>query len=726
MPRSEKQPGAAGKRPLSKPAELLCHFGLWFGLLFATPVFVATHNTDDLVFSVPTFALWAGAACLLATGLSWGAAAMSGGNARWWVSRAFLTAALILAVQGNFVHGLFDYGAFNGERVDYSDYGWKYWSEFFLWLAAWPLGLWLLTRVQTVPAWLAAIPLLSFALLVFPAFFAHGETPSQAADTENIDPAVFEFSSTDNLIHLLPDGFQGDVVRQVFEERPELAAKFRGFTLFTNHVSTNQGTAPVLYTMLTGEAFDLQRGWTYPVVGPHLRKNSYAVELSKAGYRLDYVPISGFICPEMARTCIARPFNDMKARGIYRHRSEDVQYSIRLIGDLSLFRLTPMYLKERIHNDGRWFLADTTMDGSSPWPDPVIREWTENLRVSDEAPVYKWHHFVGTHVPAQWDESCRLLDKPAVDRTAYLGQAGCVLAGIGKLLDRLDEAGIYDQTAMIISGDHGHNVAADDAVGIPLNRELTPGLHGQGRPALLVKQKGSREALAISDRPTSVMDVHASALELAGLQAPGPSVFNQGGERQEPRHFRVYRAPDFYTGKPIPYIEFSVGPDAKNAAGWAVSDIQTHEKPPPAYDPVNRPNGKDFIYGADLRKSPGNNSSSWVTGRQLAFLVGVPDTTRDRYLELSLHIPDWVGEQSFRAEINGRNGWRSPVLSAADGEWQTVRLPFPASAQHPDRNFVSLVFERLERSPEREPEYASARIRSIRTVEAAQPFATHQ
>ena len=27
---------------------LLCHFAFWFGLLFATPVFLALHNVADL------------------------------------------------------------------------------------------------------------------------------------------------------------------------------------------------------------------------------------------------------------------------------------------------------------------------------------------------------------------------------------------------------------------------------------------------------------------------------------------------------------------------------------------------------------------------------------------------------------------------------------------------------------------------------------------------------
>ena len=715
--------------PAQPVIELLCHFAFWFGLLFATPVFVAAHNPDDLVFTVPSFAAWTALACLLASLASWKLAALPGDKVRWWTARLMLTAAFIMAIQGNLVHGLFDYGAFNGERVDYSAYGWKYWLELLAWLAAFPLGIYLLSRIRKLPAWLPLIPVLSFVLLVVPAWLADAEAPRDTVEEDTVDPAVFEFSSVGNLVHLLPDGFQGDVVRQVFEEKPQLAGKFNGFTLFTNHVSTNQGTAPALYTMLTGRDFDFAEGFSHKDTPPEVRRDSYQRELQDSGYRVDYVPVSGFICLKDARSCIARPFNDMKARGIYRHRGEDIQYSVRLIADLSLFRLVPMYLKEKIHNDGRWFFADTTMDGSSPWPDPVIREWTENLHVTGEAPVYKWHHYVGTHIPAKWGAACGLLDEPVTDRGAYLEQAECILTGIGKLLDKLREAGIYDQTAMIISGDHGHNVASDDAIGIPLNRHLSPGLHGQGRPALLVKRRNNREHLAFSAAPTSVMDIHPTALKLVGMDSSGPSVFEITADEERERVFRVYSNAIFYTGNPVPYIEYRVGPDARNADQWEMTGIVNYREPPSAYDPVNRPNGEDFIYGAALRKSMGNNKSSWIPGRQLAFLIGLPNTDADRFLELSLQIPEWVGEQSFEVRFNDGEKWRSPILSFRDEEWQTVHVPFPVRMQQAGSNFVSVLFDRLG-SPENQEDWqASAKIRTIRTIlanENLQPVETQK
>ena len=698
---------------------LFCHFAFWFGVVFATPVFVAAHNREDIVLSVPTFAAWAALACVLASLASWALARLAGPRAEQWIARVVLAAAIVFAAQGNIVHDRFDYGAFNGERVDFRAYGWRFWLEWLAWLAALPAGAWLLSRLRAIPAWLPALPVASFALLLAPLFSSGDVQPEAAKADEAIDPEVFAFSSVANLVHLLPDGLQGDIVAEVLAGDPELAAHFKGFTLFTNHVSTNQGTVPSMYSMLTGKPFDLRGGFRYADVMPDLVVNAYPQALADAGFRLDFVPISSFICPKQADSCIPRPFNDMKARGLYRHHSDDVRYSIRLIADLSLFRLVPMFLKERVYDDGEWFFADTTLDGSSPWPDPVIREWTERLHVIDDRPVYKWHHYIGTHIPAKWDENCARLDEPAKERAAYVAQARCVLGSLARFLDKLDEAGIYDQTAIVVSGDHGHNVAPADATGDPMNTALTPGLHGSGRPALLVKRIDDREPLVFARQPTSVLDIQPTALSLAGLAPGAPSVFDIEADAERNRPYRIYSTTEFYTGNPIPYVEYRVDGPARDVGRLGVPDMFETAPVPGGYDPLNRPNGKGFVLGARLRKSTGNNQSSWLTGRQLAFLVSLPEPVADRDIVISLHVPEWFGEQGFSARVNGGPEWRSPPIRFGDEFWQTVRVPAPAAQQRDGPDFVSVVFDRLETPPNVDDWKTAALVQSI-TIEEHQ------
>lgn len=698
-------------------ASFLCHFAFWFGLAFATPVFIAIHNQQDIVLSAAWFSLWAGLVCLLLSVLGWKLTELAGNRAQWWINRVLLTLAFVAAIQGNIVHDLFYYGAFNGARVDFRAYGFKFWAEWWGFLLAIPVGFALLTRLRRVPGWLPAIPVLSFLFLLLPAWLAStSEAPDRIVD-EAIDPAVFAFSNEANLIHLLADGLQGDIVREVLESNPELADKFEGFTLFNNHVGLYQGTAPALYTILTGEPFELNKGFSYKRVSPLIQEKAYQNRLLEQGYRLDYVPISSYVCINEADSCLVRPFNDMKARGLFRHHSEDTVYSLRLIADLTMFRLTPMFLKEKIYAAGNWFLSDTMLDGSSPWPDPVIREWTENLYVIEDQPVYKWYHFLGTHMPAKWDRECLLQDTFDHERKSYKAQAFCVLNGIALFLDRLKQAGIYDQTAFVISGDHGHNTVPDDLSSAPLNNGLYPGLLGSGRPALLIKEMNSRASLQVSRTPTSLVDVAPTALALIGIDTDQQSVFEfpESGPRE--RFFTPYSIADLYSGNAIPYSVYEVGQSAWDGEQWTLTDIRSFSNPPTQYDPVNFDTATGYMKGAALNREKPNADASWIGGRQLGFLIDIPGSLKAPSLELTLHFPEWIPAQTFTVQINGHETAGSYHLARSEGKRQTISVPLDKELIEPGRNFLTVLFERTYSPPGESDWQASAQIGSIRVYD---------
>lgn len=698
---------------------LACHFAFWIAPVFATPLFIAWHNPDDVVVAFDTLVLCASSACLLLSLLGWQLARLAGSRFNWWLNRVLLAAAFLMAVQGNVVHDLFYYGAFNGEAVNFRAHGWLFWSEWLGWLAASVLLIGVFAKLTRLPTWLPALPVLS-ALILLSTTWSGSNTYRHTSQISEIEPSVFAFSSIRNLVHLLPDGLQGDVVREVLEKDPMLAAKFDGFTLYTDHVGMYPGTAPALYTLITGKAFDFGRGFSYDWVVSDVQESSYQNDLADNGFQLDYVPISPYICIEAADSCHSRPFNDMKARGYARHRASDASYSIRLIADLTLFRLLPMFLKEKVYNKGSWLLADTTMDGSSPWPDPVIREWTGNLHVVDDRPVYKWYHYLGTHIPAKWGADCRPLPEPGNERSAFAAQASCILSGIATLLDRMKKAGVYDQSAILITGDHGSNLVPDDLVSPPLNSDLDTYLIGAGRPALLVKTLGSRRPLQFSSRPTHLLDLAGTARELVGLEGRYSSIFNTPGQRGEPRPFLHYSMSHFWSGKPIPYVEYAVGQPAREGSEWAVTGIHDFGETPAFFDPVNRPNAKGFVLGARLRKSLGNNKSSWITGRQLAFVIGLDAPARERTLELEMQFPDWMPGQSFTVEINGSKPLRSSVLSPETAEtWQIYSIPLEPGLQRVGRNFVSIRFDRIYPSPDDDELRSAGKIASIRVIDSA-------
>jgi hypothetical protein len=128
--------------------------------------------------------------------------------------------------------------------------------------------------------------------------------------------------------------------------------------------------------------------------------------------------------------------------------------------------------------------------------------------------------------------------------------------------------------------------------------------------------------------------------------------------------------------------------------------------------------------GAHLREPPDDDSSSWVTGRQLAFVIGIDDPARAYTLELRMHFPVAVGT-ALAVQQRGP-AWHSPKVQASDDPfWQNFSIPLDASRQQAGRNFVSLVFAQLNHPPDTDSWYGSAQVESIRLTPADQARA-HQ
>ncbi len=700
------------------PAWWPMHLAFWTPLTFAVPLFVVLNNREDVIVSPPLAALALAMLTAALTGISAGLARPLTDRWRRRIALGMLTLSFVMVLQSNLIHELFYYGEFNGNAVNWrASQGAAFWWELVAFLAAAPLIGALLFRLKRVPALLAWLPVASCAVLLAPAVASYVAAPGARAD-ENFDLSVFGFSAETNLIHLLPDGFQGDVVREVLDSSPDLQRAFAGFTLYADHLGMYQGTAPSVPTLMTGRQVAFTEGDSIAGSRELVSEHAYQNRLLAAGFRLDYVGGSTVYCAAGAASCVQRPFNDLKARGYARFRGESVGYAARLVADLTLFRLTPMYLKERIYNDGNWLFSDTTADGSSPYPGPVLREWTEHLEVVDGPPRYKWYHYIGTHLPAQWDRDCRFLRNLTHNRNTAAGQTRCVLRGLARFFDALRSAGIYDQTAIVISGDHGTNVAPADLTGRPPNASLTPRLIGHARPVLMIKPLASRAPLTASAAPTSLIDVAATALSLVGLAAEtdGEPVSELTPDQSRIRHFYRYNPRRMWAGEPVPFTRFAVTGPAHVAASWHLQAMYTPEPAPSEYHTLSYTRAGAFIHGLALSRRDPDQQHAWVRSNHVAFLIrpSDPDPGRARRLALQLHIPDFVGPQRVTLTVNGKPVGEPLELAPGDEHWQQAAFAIPGGLIEDRNNFLELDFAVVGQAPEKPGFYTSALLRAIR------------
>ncbi len=696
----------------------LCFFALYFGLGFASPLLIMLANKEDIAFSPLRFSVVALVFVLALSTASYFLSLKSRHAGA--IAIASLACAFVFAIQGNVIHDLFYYGNFDGSRVDWRHYGWKFWVELVGFLLAFPLFYWVFSLFKRIPVWLTLIPVISSLLLITPALFSQQDNGVLGLSDDDVSPEVYEFSSALNLVHLLPDGLQGDVARQVLEDHPDLAAKLKGFTLYRDHLGMYQGTAPSVPTIFMGRPYDFKAGHSWRRIMGDLKLYAYPARLLENGYRLDYVSLSSPYCLKGTSSCVLRPFNDMKPRGYYRHKDERYSYAIRQLFDLALFRHLPMFLKELVYNDGNWFLADTTVDGSSPWPDPVLREWIDNMQVSGPQPRYKWYHYIGAHIPPHWDAECKHHRDLERNRQQYYDQTVCVFSGITRFLDRLRELDIYDQTAIIISGDHGVNVEPDDRSGLVANGSMYAGLIGASRPALLVKPLANNDEFSISKSPTSLLDIAPTALDLVGLEAhyPGQSVLDIKDNVERTRYFYPYTIAEYWIGEPISFDTWEVSGPIGDMENWTLVDLYYKNAAPANYAAINYATASATSRGLGLNRARPNEKSAWIVGSEFSILVGSDKPGLPATIVLSMLLPAFLAAetQSFTVTVN-KHPLEESYSFERSKEWTTMEVPIPDGLLVAGNNLVTVKFSETTTREDRKYWHSAGKLKSFSLVQ---------
>jgi hypothetical protein len=109
------------------------------------------------------------------------------------------------------------------------------------------------------------------------------------------------------------------------------------------------------------------------------------------------------------------------------------------------------------------------------------------------------YHTAGAHAPFFTDRFGRKLPSPALGYAGYREKAYFVLKSLASLFKELQTRGIYDNSFIVVTSDHGADYTQKDKLvcnGVEFPRAVP-------YPVLMVKPRGKKEPLAFSDVPTS-------------------------------------------------------------------------------------------------------------------------------------------------------------------------------------------------------------------------------
>ena len=555
------------------------------------PHTIFASNTGE--FALP-FAELAAPWLLRTTVINWAILIAAGGVVAALSARATqIYAAMLFAlglavwVQGHLWNP--DYGVINGGGIQLSDHSWRTPYELSA-LAVILLTAALFSRQVSRIAPFASLTFLGIQL----AAAAVPGSGARVLKPEWTEPPadIFKFSSRQNIIHVVLDEFQSDVFAEILEQdRRTLEPIFSGFTYFRDHAAAFPTTSMSMPAMLTGELYRNHKP-APEFVREVFQRSSIFEKAGRAGYDIDgmsIVPAESFeqwFGPESqpnwkgSRFRIRRPFI---SRVDYR------EVTSRQLLELSLFRHVPHWFKAiSVEHPDSFYAVTWTDRGESPAQIRTheasnsvafFQQFNSLMEVGRQEPIYKFLHVGVPHRPIVVDRECRFIGATAMSRTSYAEQSRCAIKLVSELLERTRSLGIYDSSLIIVSSDHGTELAPAGLAGTSDSLSLRPGpstLHLPGivsssKAVMLIKPPRGTGPIRISDTPTSHVDLQATIADLAGI--PGASVDHSmfRADPKKPRT-RIYGMYDPRQRFPPEYFErldiLSIDGRTTDAASW--------------------------------------------------------------------------------------------------------------------------------------------------------------
>jgi hypothetical protein len=433
-------------------------------------------------------------------------------------------------IQGNFL--MWNYGVLDARGIDWKALDRFAWLDSFIWIAillVTLIGSKRIIQAAALTCWtLVAVQAIS---LIWQVHVLPGDSLTKPVRNDNQPPSeIFQYSAHRNILHVVLDSLQTDIFWELAREKA-LREDWDGFVLFRDNATAAPVTSFAIPAMFSGSAYD-------GTISEHdyyrnAMEHGFQDRLYEEGYTVNLIP-------EMSMK-LSRYSNYYSIPSVYNgRRTSLIQRDAALLFDVSLFRQVPHFFIRLVYNKNNWFITAWIAE-----PENILsiqqkiffRDYIERLNVSIDPPAYHFLHLWPPHPPYVTDGDGHYAGAVLPNtRNNYKNEARSILLLFGDLLDKLRRMGIYDQTMIILQGDHGSGVH-------PMMDGKSLDFMPTRLAALLaIKRRGAHGPMMISNAQTSVTDVARSIMEAEGISSsfPGNSVFGIDPDRNRERFFVGY------------------------------------------------------------------------------------------------------------------------------------------------------------------------------------------
>jgi len=563
-------------------------------LLWAPFLHLYLLNAGNLTLPLPVHSLWLGLLGLAIAGAALAIQLLVPSRWRTGVSASLLAGGIFFWAEGTLLIGHF--GFFQGGDMDWDGNRYILYVEFLL--AIFLVFLVLRHREQLIRKAVLVTALLVFsslANLYGPFRTNQSRTRTLVRDTFTPE-GLLELSPDRNVLLFIIDTFQTDVFAEILADDPGWKETLDGFTYFPNATSFFPKTYASIPNLLTGKAFDNSRPFPLYLKNAYLGHSLPRV-LKKHGFDVRYHSFTWQ--PYYPHPDVVDNLSAISSAGgrQWMQRREFIQ-----LANLVLFRLAPFLLKPLVYNDNQFLIPEGAVPeaaGGVPYrledKDRVYSRGNqdEDLEFLDQfrafvsagrdRPAFRVFHLLGVHEPLLLDRDLNYIGKQAETRPAFRNQAEGMLKLLSLALEKLKETGTYDNSLIIVVGDHGGSgfsslgIRKDLLPGLGLDMDLA-GHEGPveeyirqcGLPLVLVKRVGASGPLAVSGAPVELADLTATVCTELGFtgDADRPSMFDIAENAERVRIHRYYRFAGWGQDYIVPMTEFRISGFSWDPAAW--------------------------------------------------------------------------------------------------------------------------------------------------------------
>lgn len=397
---------------------------------------------------------------------------------------------LLFYFQGNF--WLVNYGALDGEKVDWSKYYIEGVIDSLLWISVWIMAIvathkiaW--KKIENLYKYVCICVLLIQSVTLITLFVNNdgiNKTPEYLSTNEH----EFEYSRDDNLIVIMLDSFDATVLSEIVngEDGDTYRDILKNFTFYPDTIGMYSYTALAVPYILTGDEY--LNDMTYGKYLEQAYSNSPVLNKAKEEkWRIGIYNVTTL--PQTEISLVAE--NVKLVHNTASSHRRLLKYYYKLIA----YKYMPQIFKQYF-----WLYPDEMISGLIDNEENVTvfsednfvfrNNFRDAISGDSSQPTFRFYTLFGAHQPYHTTEEFEYSDE---ETDVYQTSKG-VLKMLDEYLDGLRKEGVYDNSNIVVLADHGI-----------LNRI---------NPMYMIKYAGTEEDFSTSDVAFSYSEVQRVFLGL--------------------------------------------------------------------------------------------------------------------------------------------------------------------------------------------------------------------